>query len=267
MNIILKILGYGVLVYFCLVTGLFLAQRDIMYMPSYLKPDVKGAGIIGLKEINVKTDDGVTLYGWYKPAVSTNKPTVMFFHGNAGNLAMSTLTAMPFIKQGYGFLAVEYRGYSGNTGKPDENGLYNDARAFWAWLVKQDVKPGQIILIGESLGAGVATQIAFENPKIHTLVLIAPFTSAADIAKRRYPFMPVEKMLKDRYENIRKIGKVESPIIFVHGTKDTVVPLSYGEALYNAAPDPKSMIIIDGAGHNDLYQHNAIEKIMSLLAE
>ncbi len=267
MKTLITFFGYAVLVYFCAIAGLFFAQRDIMYVPSYDRPQVKNMGIIGLEEINVQAADGLKLYGWYKPALYKNKPVVVWFHGNAGNVADSTINAMPFIKAGYGLLLPEYRGYSQNPGSPSENGLYNDARAFWSWLVKQGINPKNVILVGESLGGGVAMQLAYENPTIHTLVLIAPFTNARDIAKMRYPFMPVDMLLKDRYENIEKIKSVRSPILIVHGDQDVVVPLENGQALYDAAPKPKSFIVIQDAGHNNVYEHGAVEKILNLLSE
>lgn len=267
MKIIFSLFGYGLLIYFALLTGLFLAQRDFLYVPSYNKPLLTSAGIIGMEEIKVQTKDNLTLFGWYKAPAVPEKPTILWFHGNASDVGWSAVRAMPFIKQGYGVLLAEYRGYSSNPGKPTEEGLYADGRAFWEWLKDHDTKPENIILYGESLGSAVALQLAYENPVLFTLVLEAPFTSVLDIARTRYPMVPVSMLLKDRYDNAAKIRAVRAPIIIVHGDADKVVPLAYGQSLYENAPEPKSMIVIQGGGHNDLYQHRAAERVLSLLSE
>jgi fermentation-respiration switch protein FrsA (DUF1100 family) len=267
-QIMTNILGYAVLIYFSLIGGLFLAQRDMMYFPSYDKPVLKSTGVIGMEEIRVRTSDGLTLFGWYKSPATAEKPTILWFHGNASNVAWTATRAIPYLKQGYGVLLAEYRGYSSNPGKPSENGIYNDARAFMAWLTQQKETPANsVILYGESLGSGPAIQIAMENPTVHALVLEAPMSSAQEIAQKHYPFMPVRMLLKDKYDNITKIKEIKSPLIVVHGEEDTVIPYVFGKKLFDAAPEPKSMITIQGANHNDLGEFDIAGKVMSILSE
>lgn len=266
-KILTNIAGYAILIYVSLVGGLFLAQRDMMYAPGYDKPLLKSTGIIGIEEIAVKTADGLTLFGWYK-APQDGRPTILWFHGNASNVGWTAVSAIPYIKQGYGVLLAEYRGYATNPGKPTEEGLYKDARAFMGWLLNEKKTPeSSIILFGESLGSGPATQLAMEHPTVQALVLEAPFSSAQDVAQKRYPFMPVGLMLKDKYDNLSKIREIRSRLIVVHGGKDRVVPYVFGERLFNAAPEPKSMVTIDAADHNNLAEFDVADKVISLLAE
>lgn len=266
--ILAKILGYGLLAYAALVGGLYLAQRDMMYFPGYEKPVIAGTGIIGIKEIKVRTQDGLDLFGWYKAPRSENMPTILWFHGNASNVGWAATGAIPYVKQGYGVLLAEYRGYSTNPGKPSENGIYQDARAFMQWLKQErGVEDDFIILYGESIGSGPAVQLAMEHPGIHTLVLVAPMTNVLDLASARYPFMPAGMLLKDRYDNLAKITEIESPLIVVHGERDSVIPYAFGKRLFDAAPEPKSMITIQDGDHNDLAEYEIAPKILSLLSE
>ncbi len=267
MKLILKIFGYCLLIYVSMLVGLFMAQRDMMYFPVHAKPAIQGMGIIGLEEINVQTDDGLTLFGWYKAPMNANRQVIIWFHGNTGDVSQTANSVLPFIHEGYGVLMPEYRGFSTNPGTPSEKGFYSDARAFMLWLQAQGVPETRTIVYGQSLGSGPAVQMANEFPLVSTLVLEAPFTSALDVASRNYPFVPTDMMLKDRYDNMSKIKSIRAPLIVVHGERDTVIPFIYGKTLFDAAPEPKSMIAIPDGGHNNLYESNIQEKIISLLAE
>lgn len=259
-------LGWVVFAVFVLVGFMYFNQRNMMYFPSSTKPDIKQTGIIGLEEITVKTDDGLALYGWYLKPASVGKPTLVWFHGNGSHVGWAAYNMAPFLKEGYGILLAEYRGFASNPGKPTEEGLYKDARAFLNWLKATGTDEHSIILYGESIGSGPAVQMATEY-KIHTLVLQTPFTSMVDSAGSHYPFLPVNILVKDRYDNLSKISKIQCPLIIVHGTADSIIPYKQGEALFKAAPDPKSMITIEGGEHNNLHEFNAIEKVANLLAE
>lgn len=267
MKLLITIFGYALLIYVSFVGGLFLAQRDMIYFPGYDKPVIASSGIIGMNEVTVTTDDGLNLFGWYKEPSQLEKPTIVWFHGNASNVGWTSTRAIPFIKQGYGVLLVEYRGYASNPGHPSESGLYQDGRAFIKFLLHKNVPQSSIVLYGESIGSGVAVQMATEYPSMRALVLEAPFTSALDMAKARYPFMPVDMMLKDRYDNLAKIKDIKMPLVLAHGDKDKIIPYNFGQALYDAAPEPKSMITIQGGGHNDLSDFDVADKIISSLSE
>jgi fermentation-respiration switch protein FrsA (DUF1100 family) len=266
MKLAIKIFGYAILIYVAFAGGLFLAQRDMMYFPNYSKPMLKDTGIIGLEEFTVKTEDGLTLFSWYK-APASGKPVILWFHGNASNVGWSAARLKPFVAAGYGVLIAEYRGYSTNPGKASEKGFYQDGRAFMNWLKARGISENNIILYGESIGSGVAVQLATEYPQINTLILEAPFTNTIALAKNRYFFLPVNLMLKDRYDNLSKISSIKAPLIVLHGTDDSVVPYAMGKKLFDAAPEPKTMITLEGGNHNDLIDYRAGEKVLSALSE
>jgi len=253
--------------YLLVVLMTYIFQRNMMYFPQPFAINTTLSAVPDIQEINVETQDGLSLTAWYKPPAKDTKPVILFFHGNASHVAMVSPRAVPFVQDGYGVLLAEYRGYSGNPGKPTEEGLYNDGRAYLTWLETQGIARGRIILFGESLGTGVAVQIGIEHAGLRALVLEAPFTSTVAVAQKHYPFLPVAWLMKDRYESIDKIGKITMPLIVVHGTNDTVVPFEQGKALFAVAPDPKTFVTMEGAGHVDLGERGSSEKILSLLAE
>lgn len=259
--------GWAVLIYVSFVAGLYMAQRQILYIGSSVTPDIKSAGIPNLRAAQVKTQDGLDITGWYVPAANKNMPTIVFFHGNASRMSWSMMKMPEFIEKGYGILIGEYRGYSGNPGKPTEEGLYNDGRAYIDWLKLHGINEEKIILYAESIGTGIAVQMAGEYAPFRAIVLEAPFTSAVDVAGKHYWFVPVRRLFKDRYDSYGKIEQIKSPLIVVHGKKDMIIPYEFGLKLFDKAPHPKTMITLDDAGHNDIYEHGAVEKILSALTE
>ena len=156
------------------------------------------------------------------------KKTLVFFHGNAGDLR-NRIYKLNLIKDfDINFLIVAYRGFSGNKGKPTEIGLYEDARSTLDWLVKQGVKEDKIILYGESLGTGVSVEVA-QNKKFAGIILESPFTSMVDAGKFYYFYLPVSLLLKDRYETVKKLKNINIPILVMHGKKDKIVPFHMGK--------------------------------------
>jgi hypothetical protein len=171
---------------------------------------------------------------------------------------------------GYGLLLAEYRGYGGNPGLPTEEGLYNDARAFLQWLrMEKGVEPSDTVLYGESLGTGVAVQMAAEagakEVPYRALILEAPFSAAVDLARETYPFLPVNLLMRDQFKSREKIGNIHTPLLILHGNKDEVVPLQSGQALFEAAHNPKTFIVIDGGTHHNLYSHGAASSVLEFL--
>lgn len=244
-----KILKVAVILYLAIVGGLYMAQRDIIYFPAATKPNINAASIGGFEEINVATKDGLSLYGWYLPPSNPVNPTIVFFHGNASNILWHSERAKPYVDLGYGVLMAEYRGYGGNEGDPSEQGLYDDARAYIDWLQAQDNFSG-IILYGESLGTGIAVQMASEYTA-QAVILEAPYTSFVDVAKRQYWFVPVGFLMRDRFDSLSKIADINAPLVIVTGSNDKVIPMQYSQRLFDAAMEPKTLVVMDGAGHND----------------
>lgn len=246
-----------VFVYISSLTYLYFNQRNMMYFPDTTRP----VPVKGVETINVKTEDGLDLQAWFLPPADKNKPVILLFHGNAGNFSHRLWKAALFHEKGYGVLLAEYRGYGGNPGKISEQGFYNDGRAYTDYLIQRGYK---IVLYGESIGTGVATRMAAEY-EILGLILEAPYTSIGAVAQSVYPVVPVKLLLRDRFPSIDIIGKVKAPKLFIHGALDRTIPVRFGQKLFETAPEPKTFILLESAGHNDLYDHSAAEHVIRFL--
>lgn len=257
LKISLTVGAYLLLAWLMVVIAMFVFQRKLLYLPDKNPlPPAEIFGIDTLEQIFLNTKDGLRLKAYYMPAQGQDNGTIVLFHGNAGSIAHRMTKAAIYHLFGTGVLLVEYRGYGGNDGTPTEKGLYADGRAAMEFLTKQkNLPPEKIILYGESLGSGVAVQMATEYDAAG-LVLETPFSSAAAVASSVYPFMPVRLLLKDRYDNIAKIKQIKKmPVLVVHGTRDGVVPFTEGKKLFEAAAEPKKFVAIEGGNHNNLYDY------------
>jgi len=260
------VVGYIVVVlaiYLGIAGLLFVFQRNLLYFPDGHRPSPVAVGVSEMEEVGFTTDDGLELFSWYAPAPE-GRPTLVFFHGNAGNLASRAFKAKAFMRAGVGVMLVEYRGYGGNPGKPTEQGLYMDARAALKFLERRGVSPQDIILYGESLGSGVAVQMASEV-KVAGLVLETPYTSMPDVAGHHYFWLPVQWLVRDRYESKNKIASISTPLLVLHGSEDKTVPPKFGKALYNLAVEPKTLEIFEGGAHNDLYDFRAADTVLRFI--
>lgn len=234
------------------LTVLWLAQRSLIYFPDSALPSPASLGLSQAEAVGFRTEDGLDLGAWFVPAAepSANR-TIVVFNGNAGNRAHRAIMAERFAGLGFSTLLVDYRGYGGNPGLPSERGLERDARAAQRYLASRgDVDLRRVVYFGESLGAAVAVELAIDEPPA-ALILRSPFTSLAAIGARHYPFLPVRWFIKDRYPSIDRIGKITCPILFIAGDADRIVPLDDTELLFEAARDPKRLVVIEGADHND----------------
>ena len=241
----LRFLASVLTIYVALCIFVYVAQRFFMYFPTQDLPLPNNFEVVKLH-----TKDGLALTAWYKKAAE-GKPTLIYFHGNGGNIDMRRYHAAPYIKRGIGVLLVEYRGYGDNPGKPTEVGLYQDADAAYEFIQKQGIAPSCILLYGESLGSGVAVDLAARQP-VAGLILQAPFSCLADVAQTHYPIFPTRWLVKDRYDSIAKIGDVHVPIFIAHGTADKIVPYRFGRKLYDIASAPKQFSAQKGYRHNNL---------------
>ncbi len=250
--------------YVAVVAGLFMGQRQMVFVPDTRRVMPAESGVGDMDIVHVETSDGLVLEGWYKPADASH-PTLIFFHGNAGNLYGRGIEARRFMDEGYGFLLAEYRGYGGNPGHPAEQGLYNDARAYIDWLIAHGVPQNKIVLSGQSLGTGVAVKMAVEYPHAAALILSSPYTSLPDVAAGTYFFVPVRLLMLDRFDSFALIRKITMPVLILHGEKDRVVPFALGKALYDAAPPPKEFAIYPEGTHYNLYDNGAQTRMLSFL--
>ena len=257
--------------YIGLLVFLYAAQRSFIYVPDRHMESPEYYGVQGYEVVQVTTEDGLTLSGWYHAPSSPTAPVIVYFHGNGGSLIQRTERAKLYAQSGYGVLFGEYRGYGGNPGKPSQDGLFADARAYIDWLRARGVADDKVILYGESLGTGVATYVAAEYaPGVRGLVLESPYTSLGDIGRMRFFFVPVDLMLKDKFDTKSRIGAVKVPVLIIHGRHDMIVPFKYGERVYQAANAPKLFREFSDAGHNDLYPKGAwpvVREFMDALAQ
>jgi uncharacterized protein len=249
---VLRFLLTIVLVATLFLAVIWFAQRTLIYFPDPYVRDAAAAGLTGVEQVGFETEDGIKLRGWFVPAPqSPASLTVVVFNGNAGNRSYRGALAAALRDRGYAALLFDYRGYGGNSGSPTESGLASDARAARAYLAQRpDVNASRLVYFGESLGAAVAVGLAAEHPPA-ALVLRSPFTSMADVGAVHYPILPVRLMLRDRYDSIGRIGRVAAPLLVIAGSRDSIVPLAQSRRLYEAAAEPKTLTVIDGADHND----------------
>ena len=227
-----------VLVGYLLVTlVLYFFQRNLLYYPAvnnYFGEKLN----IQVEKVKIKTEDDIELLSWYHSKNSEDYKTILFLHGNAGTLENRIYKINHLKNMNVNFLIIAWRGFSGNKGKPTEKGLYEDAKSSLRWLANKGVKEESIIIYGESLGTGVATEIA-QNKNFAGVILESPFTSMIEAGKTKYPFFPVRLLLKDKYESDKKIKKIKSPILIMHGEVDRIVPFWMGEKMYKLANEPK----------------------------
>lgn len=256
MKIVIVFIAVAVALYLVLVAMFYTAQRKFLYFPTHRYVPLSTAHANpAFEEITLRTADGIELKSWYAPATS-QAITIVFFHGNADSLYGAAPVADPYIAAGYGFLVTEYRGYSGLAGAPSEAGLYNDARANLHWLMAQGVESRQIILFGQSLGSGVAMEMACKF-KVGGVMLLAPYLSIPKMARVHYSFFPAQFLALDRFDNEKKIAKIHAPVLIANGDRDEVIPPRQGRDLYSLANQPKEFLSLPDRGHNDAFDEFA----------
>jgi hypothetical protein len=236
----------AVAVYVGITAGLYGVQRKLIFVP-WSGATAARAEDVGMTVVSTTAADGVTVRHWYAPPQGKHQ-IVVLFHGNGGGVADLAPWADKFRSLGYGVVLADYRGYSGNSGTPSEDGIYQDARAVLAWLGAQGFGDRDIVLLGWSLGTGVAVQMATEHHPA-ALVLFAAYSSLTDVAAGQYPILPVRLLMWDRFDSVDKIGKVDTPVMMVHGKDDEIIPPALGRELFGAAHEPKRAIFLPHTHH------------------
>lgn len=226
---------------------MYLFQRNFLYVPSRERTLPESLGLDAVEEIELKTSDGETLVAWHHQAPPGAR-TLLYFHGNGGNLAGRIERVRAYRDFGFGLLMLSYRGYSGSSGSPSETANVADARLAYDWLRSKDVAARDIVLFGESLGTGVAVQLG-ATAEIGGMILDAPYTSMTDAAAGHYPWLPVRLLLSDRYDSLSRIGRVRAPLLIIHGARDQIIPLAHGQTMFAAANEPKRLQVYPEAGH------------------
>ncbi|VAV97582.1 hypothetical protein MNBD_ALPHA08-781 [hydrothermal vent metagenome] len=237
--------------YLAIMVAMYVFQRGFMYLPDRQAYSPGDVGLSGIEEITISTADGERLQGWYLPA-KTGQPTILFFHGNGGSIAGRAERLAFYQAKGLGALFVSYRGYGKSTGTSTETGLVNDGLASYDWLLQKNIAAESIVVIGESLGAAVSVRLTLQR-HVRALIIEAPFTSAVDVAKSVYWWLPVDLLMKDRFETIKIIDQVKVPLLVIHGEMDEITNVEYGKKLFEKANQPKTLKIIKGGTHNGIF--------------
>lgn len=256
-----RLLYLAPLIYVLFILVLVLMQRSLIYFPQAIPPNA-AQNLADFSQIQVVTEDQIVLKGYFFPP-QPGRPILTLFHGNASDPAWEAFKTRWMRENGYGILLATYRGYAGNAGIPTEQGLYKDGAAYVKWLDDQpQYAKSPRILYGESLGSGVAVEVASRKSPA-ALILEVPFLSTLDVAGRNYPFVPFRSLLLyDQYRNDLKIRNVSAPVLIMLAGHDNVVSLESGEALFDLANEPKTKHVFDGAMHWDIYNYGA-EQTMS----
>ncbi|MDB1087673.1 alpha/beta fold hydrolase [Streptomyces sp. ACA25] len=243
-----KVLAVLAGLWLLLVLLAWVFQRQLIYLPDRSAPSPPA--LAGLEEVSFPTDDGLELSAWFVPADGEPAGTVVVSNGNAGNRANRVPLAEGLAARGYSVLLTDYRGYGGNEGSPDEDGLVTDARAAADYLLsRDDVDEDRLVYFGESVGSGVAAALAAERPPA-ALVLRSPFPGLADVGQANYPFLPVGLLLRDRFDTDARLASYGGPTLMIAGDNDSIVPTRLSRDLAEDHAD--EYVEISGAGHNDL---------------
>lgn len=241
-------------------------QGYLIYAPDPRRVEPATIGLAGVEERWLDVAGGVRVVAWHGRA-RPGQPTLLYFHGNGANLAVRAERIRRFMGQGWGVYIMSYRGYSGSGGVPSEEANHADARRAYSDLLSLGVAPADVVLYGESLGTGVATRLAIDVPA-KGLILDSPFTSIVDIGESRYPFLPVDLLLTERYETIRLIGGLRMPLLVVHGEADSIVPVEMGRRVFAAATlaaEPRRLVTLPRAGHSNHMRHGSFEAIVAFM--
>jgi uncharacterized protein len=246
----LTLVTFGLL-YAVALSGMYVFQRDLQYFPTRRDPAPQSVGLTGVDSVALPTPDGETLVLWVSPARG-DRPTILFLHGNGGEVADRADRFAFYQSQGFGVAFLSWRGYGGSTGAPSETGLLTDAKAAYDHLRGLGIPADRIVLVGESLGTGPAVITAAANP-VAAVILEAPYSAAVDIARAAYPWAPVGLLMKDQYRSRDHIDRIGAPLLVLHGDNDRVIPQGFGKRLFDAARDPKTFLSLGPVGHNALY--------------
>ena len=238
--------------YLLFMVAVYFYQPHLLFLPDLPSREItRTPSSVDLEytDVYLTTRDDVRLHGWW---VDHPRPSgvMLFLHGNAGNISHRLQSLHLFNELGYRVLIIDYRGYGQSEGSPSEQGLYTDAEAAWRYLIEQrGLSAGQIVVVGRSLGAAVALDLAINHPP-RALIMESAFTSIADMAVIHYPWLPVRWLSRYHFNNRQKIKRLNCPLLIVHAKQDEIAPYSHGQHLYDLAPSPKQLLPLQG-GHND----------------
>ena len=263
MSVLDWLLMAGVLGYAGVLALMYVFQRRLLYFPDPKRTAPAQAGLPQAHELHLESIDGEQLVAWHVPP-SGERPVMLYLHGNAGALNLRAGRFEWLIAEGDGLVALSYRGFGGSSGRPSEQGLINDALAAYDFAIRR-YPARRIVLWGESLGTAVAIALAAQR-EVGGVILDAPFTSIADVGAAAYPFVPVRRLIKDAFRSDLRIAKVRAPLLVLHGERDAIVPIRFGERLFALANEPKRMVRFLEGGHINLDDFGAVDVVRHFVA-
>jgi len=262
---ILKLAAVSALLLCCAYSAaagyMYLNQRSFVFKPS---DALDTPADKGLDQITIETAamaDGTEVLVWTAAPTLEGAPTVLYFHGNAGNVSRRHKRFREVLESGFGLYAPSYRGYPGSAGGPSEAGFIADALEHFDRLEKAGSK---IVVHGESLGTGVATAVGLERSPL-AVVLEAPYTALSDMARAQYPWLPVDLLMKDPFVTRDRLPEIGDPVLIVHGRKDRVIPFEHGKFLYDVANAPKHFVDYPDATHSNLWPSGLWSEVLKFL--
>ena len=248
--LLLVVVGYGAFALY-----LFIMQPRLLYYPDMpgREPEATPAAVgLAYEDVALQTVDDIRLHAWFIPAENP-RATVLFCHGNAGNISHRLDSIRLLHSLGLQVLIFDYRGYGKSEGRPSEKGTYRDVDAAWHYLREvRGLTEAGIIIFGRSLGAAVAADLA-SRTRPAAVILESAFTSVPDMAAGIYPWLPVRLLSRYRYDNLGKVARIARPLLLVHSRQDEIIPFAHGERLFGRAREPKQFLELTG-GHNDAFQ-------------
>lgn len=261
----MQLVGFTLGLYLLLTGAMFVMQRSLLYPAGRELPDIARYATHGIQAVQTQTAEGLALTHWYLPPPSPEAPVIVAFHGNAGHIGDRVPKLLPIAGAGFGLLIAGYQGYGGNPGRPSEVRLTADAHTLLDWLVAEGTGPERTVLYGESLGTGIAVKMSADR-RGAALILESPYSSVADVAQMHYWYLPARWLILDGWDSASRIIRNPVPLLVLHGTADRTIPLKFGQALYDAAPEPKEMVVVPEAGHVDLLERpEVLRRVITFL--
>lgn len=240
---------------------MYLNQRSFVFKPSdaLQTPADKGLDQVAVETLAMA--DGTEVIAWTAPPALQGAPTVLYFHGNAGNVSRRHKRFREILESGFGLYAPSYRGYPGSGGSPSEAAFISDALEHYDRL---EAAGGTIVVHGESLGTGVATAVGLERAPL-AVVLEAPYTALSDMARTQYPWLPIDFLMKDPFVTRDRLPEIGDPVLIIHGRKDRIIPFEHGEFLFEVANDPKHFVDYPDATHSNLWPSGLWTEVQQFL--
>ena len=260
-----KLIFIACSLYSFLIMAAFLSQEKLIFHPEKLSKDFRFNLKEHEKEIFLATEDDEQINALFFPG--NRDEVILYFHGNAGSLAGWQQVADDFTAYGYSVLIIDYRGYGKSSGEITENGLYLDAEAAFRFLTEtENFLPDNIIIYGRSIGSGIATELA-SRYETRGLVLESPFSSLKKLANQKMPFLFPSLFLQFHFDNINKLNSINCPILLIHGSNDSLIPVSHAQNLHQAYSGKKKLVIIPQGTHNDLSSFETYHETLKFARE